>query len=244
MTLLSICQAVADESGFERPTNIIGSNNPISRQLLALCNREGKYLASKSHPLGGWTVLQIEHLFDTADGVAEYAFPSDFSCFINDTQWSRSEHIWLYGPVSPQEWQTMKSGVLGTGVFSKRFRVKRASSGNTDKFVVDPTPTDVATFVFEYISKNWVNSAGTTYASWQADTDTSLLDEELIKMGLMWRFKKEKGLDWQADYSEYELQVNKAVARDGGRSKLDMAYPGLRIRYIDRSNIPDTFQGG
>ena len=42
MSLLTICQAVSDFTGFERETSIIGNTSPTARQLLALCQREGK----------------------------------------------------------------------------------------------------------------------------------------------------------------------------------------------------------
>ena len=40
MTILSMCQNVADFTGFERPTSVISNTDPIARQLLALAQRE------------------------------------------------------------------------------------------------------------------------------------------------------------------------------------------------------------
>ena len=44
MSLLTIAQAVADFTGFERPTTVVGNTDPIARQLFAFINREGKQL--------------------------------------------------------------------------------------------------------------------------------------------------------------------------------------------------------
>ena len=59
MSLLTICQAVSDFTGFERETSIIGNTSPTARQLLALCQREGKQLMRATH----WAILTKEHTF-------------------------------------------------------------------------------------------------------------------------------------------------------------------------------------
>ena len=54
MTLLSICQNVADFTGFERPVTVVDNTDPIARQLLALAQREGKQLLRMSD----WAILK------------------------------------------------------------------------------------------------------------------------------------------------------------------------------------------
>jgi len=64
MTILSMCQNVADFTGFERPTSVISNTDPIARQLLALAQREGKQLMRVSD----WAILKKEHTFSTSSG--------------------------------------------------------------------------------------------------------------------------------------------------------------------------------
>ena len=54
-----------------------------------------------------------------------------------------------------------------------------------------------------------------------ADTDTGILDEELMTLGLKWRWKKSKGLDYAEDFSSYEIRVQKAMQNDGAKMRID-----------------------
>jgi hypothetical protein len=59
MTLLSICIAVADEVGIERPTSIVGNAQPTSQKLLRYANKTGTRLMKKV----AWEVLRKEKTF-------------------------------------------------------------------------------------------------------------------------------------------------------------------------------------
>ena len=63
-----------------------------------------------------------------------------------------------------------------------------------------------------------------------------LLPETLLLMGLRWRWKKEKGVDYAEDFRTYESQVKDALGRDGGKPILNMgmdcnrgARPGIFV---------------
>lgn len=78
---------------------------------------------------------------------------------------------------------------------------------------------------------------------WTADTDTAILDEDLIEMGLIWRLQERLGLAYAEAREEYEREVDKAVARDGGAGVLNLA-PGDRLTLIGPYNVPETGFGG
>lgn len=212
MSLLTIVSDAAAEIGIASPTTVIGNNDPNVTRLLALANREGRELASK-YP---WTILQREHTFNTADGTAEYALPTDFRAFIADTAWNRADYDRVRGNLTPQEWQTYKSGIIGSGIVHQRWRVKRAASGTTRKFVIDPTPSSIEAMVFEYLSDAWCSSSdGTTLrTTWAADADVGLLSESLMTLGLVWRFKNAIGTEYGLDLLQYEQTVSRALADD------------------------------
>lgn len=223
MTILSIIQAVADEVGVTRPSAVISSNDGTVRQLLALANREGKSLAR----LGNWTTLTKEHTFDTVNGTAAYALPSDFDYIVNQTAWDRDNYWMLRGPLSVPLWQAIKSGLYDSTALRKGFRIKGSSS---TRFYIDPTPTVVDTIVFEYQSKSWCQSSGGTgQTAWAADTDTGILDEDLMAMGIKWRFLKAKNFDYAEEFREHQNQCLKALGRDGGRPVLDLGERGGRM---------------
>src|SRR3990167_3375077 len=193
--LLQICKDAADEIGIRRPASVIGSTNQTIRRLLTMSNAEGEDLAKAAD----WTVLQRLHSFTTTDGEDEYALPSDYSRLIRNTEWDRENSTPIVGPLTPQEWQSIKSGLIGTVSVSRRYRIIRSDSSTSRVFRIDPTPdTDDETLVFEYISKNWCsNAAGSsTQSEWALDTDLSLLDKRLMVLGMIVRFKRSKGLDY------------------------------------------------
>lgn len=222
MSLLTICQNVARETGFLPPTTIIGNNNQDARRLLQAAQTTGKRLARDN-----WVVLVKEHTFDTANGVNHYPLPSDFKAMVSGTIWNRSEYDRVYGPLNPQEWQTLKSGIVTTGVLDS-FRIKARSGAK--RFYIDPTPSGRETFVFEYRSNAWVKDASTTPNTFRTeftkDAEESLIDEFLIELGTKWRFLNYLGQSYFEEKDEFDHEVQLAMADDGAAQEIRIgAYP-------------------
>ena len=216
MTLLTICQNVADFTGFERPTTVIDNTDPIARQLLALAKREGTQLMRAT----AWPILLKEHTFSTSSGTAAYAMPADFDRLVNETVYNRSDNDIFSGPLTPAEYQLQNYGTASSGT-TEKFRLKAAS--NALKFEIDPTPSSTQTIGFEYVSSYYSQSSGGTgQAAWAADTDTGILDESLFELGLTWRFKQAHGLDHAEDYRQYQLELRQAISRQGSSPILSM----------------------
>ena len=57
------------------------------------------------------------------------------------------------------------------------------------------------------------------------DDDYPLLDSNLITLGVIWRWKKSKGLEYAEDFDTYEAAVSDAMARDGTKPKISMNGP-------------------
>lgn len=242
MSLLSIVQNAADIIGVPRPASVISSSDQTVLTMLALLNREGKNLARLRNTWGGgWSVLELEHSFPTVALQDEYALPVDFSRLISETVWDQSSFFQVRGPLSPQEWQAARSGLAATPALRKRFRIKRAT-GKDRKFFLDPIPSQVETVVFEYLTDRWVSdAAGTTFrTAFAAADDTGLLDEDLLEMGLIWRFQSAKGFDFAAWLADYELQRDARIAGDGGTRRLSLARNRFRL---PPANVPDSNLG-
>ena len=216
MTLLTICQNVADFTGFERPTSVIDNNDPIARQLLALAKREGTQLVK----ITPWPVLLKEHTFSTSSGTAAYSLPADFDRLVNETAFNRSDNDIFTGPLTPAQYQLQNYGTASSGT-TEKFRLKAAS--NALKFEIDPTPSSTQTIGFEYVSSYYSQtSGGAGQAAWAADNNTGILPEYLMEMGLTWRFRQAHGLDYAEDYRQYQLEVRQAVASQGGSPIISM----------------------
>lgn len=217
MSLLTICQAVVQETGFPNLLQIVGNSDETARRLLGFCNRAGRSLQKQVD----WTQLRVEYTFSTANGTAAYAFPADFDRFIPSTQWDRTNFWALEGPLTPQEWQYVKSGLVQSSPRS-RFRLLPASS--VDQFNIDPVPTSIRTLVYEYISKYWaLSSLGAGQTSFLVDTDTAVgIFDHLITLDVIWRFKESIGMAYAEQRDEFDNELDMAKARDGGNRIISM----------------------
>ena len=103
--------------------------------------------------------------------------------------------------------------------------------------VIDPTPTAVEARVFEYRSSHWCQSSGGTgQAAWAADTDTGILDEDLLELDLLWRYLRRRGISYVDERKDAEDAIEQALAQDGGMRTLKPEEPAV----IGAFNLPEA----
>jgi len=221
MTLLSICQKSADAAGIPRPETVINNTEDNVKSLLVQANIEGIELAKRhtwaqTTKEGTYTSVATESqgaFSSLGSGAADY---SDFDRMIPGTFWNRSMNWRIDGPLSPIEWQAKKSSSA-----SGPYNEYRIQSGNLYLY---PAPTAGDTHAFEFVSDQWCQSSGGSgQSAWAADTDTGILDEHLMQLGVTWRFLKAKGFAFENEYLVYENSVKQAISRDGGKRTLNLA---------------------
>jgi hypothetical protein len=212
MSLLQIVKDACDELSLPRPSVVANSTDPQVRQLFRLANVEGRNL-SKRH---NWQVLTSEHTFTTTATAVQLtasALPTDFNWIIPETMWNRSSRRRVYGPIDNQEWQEIQGSSIQS--INPAFRIR------SNTIHITPAPTTGQTVAYEYVSKNWCQSSvGTAQSVWTADSDTGKLDENIMKLGIIWRFKAVKKMDYATELSNYEREVTDAIMRDGSRPRL------------------------
>lgn len=223
MTMLALVTRFCERQNLNVPATVYGSTDSQVLQIMALLEEEGNDLAKR----GDWNELTFEATHTTVATESQGAITSiatnGFRNIKNRTIWDRTLKQPL--PVlSDVEWQAQK-GFASTGP-NYQIRIRGGL------LIANPVPTAGNTWAFEYVSKNWILGAdGTTYKQYfTLDTDTLLLPEELLTLGLRWRWKKEKGFDYAEDFRTYENQVNQALGSNGLKKPLDMGfcYEGIR----------------
>lgn len=230
MSLLTIVQSAAKRMNLNSPSAVIGNTNKEVIQLLNIANEEGEDLSQRNR----WQRLVSESTFTSAATESQGAMTTlagtDFGWIANDTVWNRTRNRKMF-PVDDVQWQQMKSsGITGPVEY---FRIR----GNTLRVI--PTMTAGQTVAFEWISRNWCESSGGTgQGAWAADTDVGRLDERIMAQGVIWRFKKYKGLDYAEDFQQYEAMVANAMARDGAKKHLQTG-PAMTRRFLDRNSIAE-----
>lgn len=216
MSLLTIIQGAATELKLVSPATVIGSTDPNAPQLLALANKEGKELTRRFD----WQVLLKEANFTTVANEQQTTLANvgaqDFDHIIDETMWNRSMNWRVLGPLQPDEWQRKKASAAQAAI-GNWFRIRG------DSILFFPVPTAGDQIYFEYGSKNWCQSeAGEAQDTWLADSDVALIDEEAIRLGIIWRFRKAKGFDYGEDFRTYEAALEAIFGADAGRSSVSM----------------------
>lgn len=222
MTALTIIQQASSRMGLQEPQAVFGSTDPQAIQLRNLANQEVKELVRRCP----WEALMTEQTFTTvAQAEQTNAVPSDFCYYLNDTLFDRTENRKLVGPLNSTEWQREKAGPVYTSVYHAfRFR--------GGELLVTPDPTAGNTVAYEYITKNAVKADDDTLkAEFTADTDTCRIAEELVTLGVIWRFKKAKGLDYSEEFRTYQMEVDQAAAQDKGSPTLNLGSSFLKRRF-------------
>ncbi|UUX38883.1 hypothetical protein NTJ56_08790 [Burkholderia contaminans] len=167
-------------------------------------------------------------------GQESYAIPSDADHFIQHTGWDRSFRWQLVGPLSPQEWQVLKSGISPTGP-RLRFRIMGG------QIYVNPVPASLDNLVLEYYSTGWCQSAtGVAQSAWAADTDTPVLQDRLFILGMLARFLNRKGFDSTQAQRDYDDAVDAAIGRAGGSRVLPLNARAEPPVLLGSANVPDT----
>lgn len=228
MSALTIVQNAAARIGINVPNAVFSSLSQEVIQLRALMNQSGIELGKVCQ----WQNLTKQHGFvTTATAIQVGAVPDDFNWLINDSMWDRTTDRPVIGPLTPQEWQMEKAGPTFTSVvLAFRFR------GND--LLITPSDSSGDNVYYEYVSKNWAQTAsGTAISVMTSDTDTAKIPEELITLDLVWRWKKAKGLDYSEEYRTFEIEKEKAISRDGGAKTLNLSH-GLNW-YRQWPNIAD-----
>lgn len=218
LTCLQIIQSACKRIGILSPNAAVTATDQQIIQLVALAEEEGQELATRHD----WQSLQTEATFTTVATQVQASLSTiapGFDYIVNETIWNRTLRRPVYGPRSQQDWQQAKASQIN-GPFNS-FRII------ADKINFYPNPVAGQLCYFEFMSRAWVNvlsgpGAGTTAETWGSDADTTRIDGQLIVLGVVWRWKAAKGLDYAEDFAKYERRVADAMGRDAGKPVLNM----------------------
>ena len=213
MTCLQMVQTACKRIGILSPNVAVQSSDQQITQLLALMEEEGQEGAWRAQ----WTGVQVEAVFTTVasenQGSLDTIAPS-CSYIVNDTIWNRTLRRPVYGPKSEQDWQQSKAMQIN-GPFNS-FRLQR------NNLYFYPAPVAGQTCAFEYITTNWISTLnGSTSETWTNDGDKPLIDDKVLILGTIWRWKAAKGLDYAEDFVKYERRITDAMARNGSKPILN-----------------------
>jgi len=223
MSLLTVVKDVCATVGVQVPSTVFGgiANNRTMQEMLSLANEMAQRIAYDTRD---WTVLRSGGAF-TGDGITDgFTLPANYKRLLLTTNVRRRS-----APVTPLRFISDLDEWLNL-----RMSNTESSSGdwiiNAGKMYFSPILPLNDSVVFSYLDKNCVTLTGGGFGdSFMADTDSFRLNERLLKLGMVWQWKAQKGSPYAEDMGSY----SDALANEMGH---DQPAPIL----IDRSPLSHT----
>jgi len=222
MSLLTVVRDVCAVVGVTQPISVvaaIGSNRTMA-EMLALANEMGQRIAYDTRD---WQELQAAatNVGDaqwvpprpdpgaTWTGAEAFPLPANFKRMLLTATVRRSDmptQSMRYVP-DYDEWLWRRAQNLNDG------RGEWIISGG--KMLIDPMMPVGVNATYPYIDKNCVALASGGYGDrFQADADSFRLDERILKLGMIWQWKANKGSPYAEDMGTYSDAIATAMGHN------------------------------
>lgn len=221
MSILSTLQLAMPLCGLPQPAQAVSSTDPTVIKFVAFAQDIGDELRERFF----WRNLNIAGQI-TGDGTTTlFALPSDWALLSPGQRLFSSLYptLPISGPVTNEQLAQMKASPS----FPTR-PVWRIIGGTLE---IWPALGLGETVTFNYYSTNWVaNAAGLVrQPSFLLDSDFSMIDEIVLRRGLIWRWKQSKGLDYAEDFRSYQMSLDRSAGREDAERVVNMAARPLDI---------------
>lgn len=209
MSILDVVKFVAPRIGLDVPTQFMASTDRELVELQELA-RDTAAMIAQGHP---WQKLSSLTTI-TGDGTTEdWDLPADFDWMPDGNQiWSTRIQTPLTKVMSQDEWLEklirLNSSVLNEWIiYGGQLHIRLALAS-----------AELAKYFYQ--SNKYALAGSTAQATFTTDTDTFRLDERLLKLGMMWRWKADKGIPYAEHLEDYETLKAQLIARDKGGTVL------------------------
>lgn len=215
MSLLTMIQDAVLLLGIAdtKPSTAISTTDTTYTQLVALLQEEGDELARTQN----WRFLKTAGTI-TGDGATTlWSLPSDFERLIpDDAFWStRYPAVPLGGPVTDAEMLALKALPVTPVRPLWRFFGTQLE--------IWPALAAAEVVNYTYFSNAWIVSSAVNVTRWVTDADTARLPENILTLGLKWRWRKAKGFDFSMDFAAYKAERDRQAGQSGGARTISLA---------------------
>lgn len=202
MTILSTVQDAALLLGLERPTSLVGSTDRDAQELLSYAHEVARMIAD-THD---WRRITALHTI-TGDGATiAHPLPSDYLRMPKDARlWSSDTEFPLVRLINADE--SLEHQIRSYDLVPSTWFL----IGNTIE--IRPAESNGQTVKFYYITTQ-ISDAGTS--TFGADTESFVLGERLLKLGLAWYWRSSKQQPAESALVQFRDAVERAIAEDGG----------------------------
>jgi hypothetical protein len=208
MTLLSVVKDVCQTVGVQSPTSVFSglAGNRTMQEMLSLANEMAQRIAYDTRD---WTKLKKIQTF-MGDGVTTaFDLPANYKrMLLTSSLWSS---VSVDTPMTfipdTDEW------------IRRRARNWAGPSGEWTmiggQMLIWPAMGVGQSATFSYLDKNCIALAsGGVSDSFLADGDSFALDERVLKLGMVWQWKAQKGAPYAEDMGTYGDALTMAMGHD------------------------------
>jgi hypothetical protein len=208
MTLLTVVKDVCATVGVQVPSTVFGgiANNRTMQEMLSLANEMAQRIAYDTRD---WTRLRALANC-VGDGVAiQFPLPANFKRMLLTTNVRTTVR-----PTQPVAFVASEDEWLES-ILNNQFHMNGQWIISGGALHIRPPLPAGAVAHYLYLDKNCVALAsGGTGDAFMADTDTFLLDERLLKLGMVWQWKAQKGSPYAEDMGSYSDALANAMGHD------------------------------
>ncbi len=208
MTLLTVVRDVCSVVGVLLPQSVFSSinSNRTMQEMVSLANEMVQRIAYDTRD---WTRLKKTHTIN-GDGVTTaFNLPANFKrMLLTANVWRSTNTLSPLGFVpDTDQW------------LNRRVREETHTVGDWTmmggQIHIFPALAAGETAYFAYIDKNCIALAGGGYGdAFAADGDSFLIDERVLKLGMIWQWKAQKGAAYAEDMSTYGDALTSVMGRD------------------------------
>ena len=208
MSLLSVVKDVCLNVGANPPTSMFGTSiQPRTQaELLALANETAQQIA---YDVREWTALKTTATY-AGDGIIDrFPLPANYRRMLLTAQvypsWAPRQPLRFISDVDEWLVRRMNGDTTGWGEW--------ALIG--DDMLVYPVMSAGQSVSFVYLDKNCIRLANGGFGDrFMADDDEYRLPERVLKLGMIWRWKANKGSPYAEDMGTYSDALVMAAGSD------------------------------
>lgn len=215
LTLKQILDIALGSTGVNVPATWIGSNNLATANLVkAIANQS--VLALREYPLQKQT---RQYSFTLTSASDTYALPSDFLNIVPDTMWVQ-ESLWRVDfPTDPTVWAYLTASAGPPGIWVRCRLI--------NNFLEFYQPQEGMVIGFEYVSNALIKdgTTGEPKQLFSQDSDVWMIDDSLLIADIKWRYKAEKGLEYQTDFKLFQDSLANFLGTQSGAKTISPSNP-------------------
>lgn len=225
MSLLTIVQRAARQCGLVPPSgSVLGSGDETWLQMAEWAQEVVDDLTERHDWRALWKTQTL-----TGDGVNTSWSITNFARLSKLPAVARNgstSGFWPQGPMDSANW------IAATQLPITSVRPLFQMVGPLLTFNTAPAVGEQ--FTVSYQSSLPIYSDAVEVAQWLKDADTALIPERLILLGVVWRWKAAKGLNYSEFLSSFERAFEAAASQDWGLSTVELS----ATQYVDEFGEP------